>query len=232
MSKSSTISEEISQTLADEIVTGRIAPGQKLDERRIAARFEVSRTPVRDALRQLATTGLIEFRAHRGATVVDIGVEQLTDMFDAMGELEALCAKLSAQRMSAVERKKLETLHYQSTEVVDSEDDTAYSALNERYHETIFDGTHNKSIRDITLNFRRRLAPFRASVFFRNRDRMRSSFNEHDEITNAILSADADRAYQAMRQHVASSSLNVIEYLMRSRTEATLPGGGDQAPST
>jgi DNA-binding GntR family transcriptional regulator len=215
----STISEQISRGLADRIMSGAILPGEKLEEQSIADEFQVSRTPVRDALRQLEGTGLVEIRPQKGAMVADIGVVRLNDMFEAMGELEALCAKLSAQRMNAIERKKIELIHAESLVCVQNDDDLAYSDANERFHDAIYDGTHNQSIKSITENFRRRLAPFRSKIFFKAANRMQSSSREHEEILTAIMAGDADRADRAMRGHVAGSSLNVIDYVTKSRAQ-------------
>jgi len=222
----STISEQISQGLADRIVSGVIRPGEKLEEQVIADEFKVSRTPVRDALRQLAATGLVEVRPHKCVKVVDIGEDLLHDMFETMGELEALCAKLSAQRMNAVERKKIEMIHHESTEYAEANNEQSYSDANEQFHHAIYEGTHNSSLQSITESFRRRLAPFRARIFFRISNRMQSSFSEHEIILDAILSADPKRAHKAMRNHVAASSLNVIDYVMATRT-----GSGEQTVS-
>ena len=96
--------EELRLQLADEIVRGALAPGAPLDETEIARRFNVSRTPVREALRQLVASGLVESRAHRGAVVARPSIERLTGMFEAMAELEALCAGLAAARITPAER--------------------------------------------------------------------------------------------------------------------------------
>src|SRR4030095_9786100 len=102
-----TRAEELRLQLADEIVRGALAPGAPLDETDIARRFNVSRTPVREALRQLAASGLVEARAHRGAVVARPSLDRLNGMFEAMAELEALCAGLAAERMPAVARARL-----------------------------------------------------------------------------------------------------------------------------
>src|SRR6185369_16305216 len=94
-----TRAEELRLQLADDIVRGALPPGASLDETDIARRFKVSRTPVREALRQLVASGLVEARAHRGAVVARPSIERLTGMFEAMAELEALCAGLAAERM-------------------------------------------------------------------------------------------------------------------------------------
>src|ERR1700719_4991000 len=106
-----TRAEELRLQLADEIVRGTLPPGAALDETDIARRFKVSRTPVREALRQLAASGLVDARAHRSAVVARPTIDRLTGMFEAMAELEALCAGLAAERMLAAERHRLEAIH-------------------------------------------------------------------------------------------------------------------------
>src|SRR4051794_23647215 len=106
-----TLAEELRLQLADEIVRGALPPGAALDETEIAQRFSVSRTPVREALRQLAASGLVDARAHRGAVVARPSVGRLTGMFEAMAELEAMCAGLAAERMQPAERHRLEAIH-------------------------------------------------------------------------------------------------------------------------
>ena len=217
---SSTISDEICKKLADDIIAGVILPGQKLEEKAIAEQFNVSRTPVRDAFRQLEGTGLIETRAHRGATVIDLNTEQLADIFEALGEIEALCAKLSAQRMSSMERKRLENLHEQSKAPNDSKDEKQYSDLNEQIHKAIHDGSQNETLQALSADLWQRLAPFRRAFFFQRDDRMARSHDEHDEVIDAILSSDTEKAFSAMRSHVANSSLNALTYLEESRGNA------------
>ncbi len=214
----STISDEICKKLADDIISGTIGPGQKLEEKAVAEQFNVSRTPVRDAFRQLAGTGLIETKAHRGATVIDLNTDQLHDMFEALGEIEALCAKLSAQRMSAVERKQLEKLHQSSAAALSAKDDAEYSDINDKFHKAIHQGSQNETMSNLAAELWQRLAPFRRSVFFKRLDRMSHSSHEHDDIVSTIIDGDIEGAFTAMRNHVANSSLNAMAYLAESRT--------------
>ncbi|MGH6753443.1 MAG: GntR family transcriptional regulator, partial [Bradyrhizobium sp.] len=123
-----TRAEELRLQLADEIVRGVLAPGSGLDETDIARRFSVSRTPVREALRQLVASGLVESRAHRGAVVAQPSIERLTGMFEAMAELEALCAGLAAERMPPADRQKLEAIHEELRVL-------SYAGNPERFHE-------------------------------------------------------------------------------------------------
>lgn len=211
------LSEEVFKKLAYDIVSGTLPPGQRLEEQTIAKQFNVSRTPVREALRQLSGAGLVEAEPCKGVTVAKIDVDQLADMFDTMGELDGLCAKLSAQRMNALERKKLEVLLAKSKEAANANDLVDYAALNEQFHDLIYQGAHSVSLRQITMTFRQRLSPFRVPIFFKISERMYSSLREHEEIVLAIAAGDDVRACEAMKSHVASTNLNVVEYFTTQR---------------
>jgi DNA-binding GntR family transcriptional regulator len=214
-----TIAEQISNRLAEDIINGVFVPGQKLEEQAIAERFEVSRTPVRDAFKQLLSTGLIESRPHRGVAVVDLELDQLNDLFEALGEVEAICARLSAQRMNIVERKHLENLHLKEASVLEEKADRVYFDYNEQVHSAIHKGAHNKALVEIAQDLRRRLSPFRRSMFFTEGNWPDHTSMEHDELISAILSGDMNKAYAEMSDHVANSALNAITYLSETRGE-------------
>src|SRR3954465_176473 len=128
-----TRAEELRLQLADDIVRGALAPGSALDETDIARRFNVSRTPVREALRQLAASGLIDARAHRGAVVARPTIERLAEMFEAMAELEALCAGLAAERMLPAERHRLESIHGELRVLSHAGNPERFHEVNERF---------------------------------------------------------------------------------------------------
>jgi DNA-binding GntR family transcriptional regulator len=197
----STRAEELRLQLADEIVRGMLAPGAALDETEIARRFNVSRTPVREALRQLAASGLVEARAHRGAIVARPSIERLTGMFEAMAELEALCAGLAAERMSPVERQRLEAVHEELRVLSHTGNPDRFHEVNERFHNTIYAGSQNTYIAEIALATRVRVQPFRRAQF-RNLGRLAKSHAEHDRVVVAILRGDKAGAAIAMRGHI------------------------------
>src|ERR1700719_3137365 len=196
-----TRAEELRLQLADEIVRGTLAPGAALDETDIARRFNVSRTPVREALRQLAASGLVDARAHRGAVVARPSLERLTEMFEAMAELEALCAGLAAERMMPVERHRLEAVHEELRVLSYAGNPDRFHEVNERFHNTIYAGSQNTYIAEITLATRVRVQPFRRAQF-RNLGRLAKSHAEHDRVVVAILRGDKAGAANAMRAHI------------------------------
>lgn len=194
-------SVELKNTLEQEIVTGALAPGTRLDEVSLANRFDVSRTPVREALNQLASIGLVQIRPRRGAIVAEIGLRTMMEMFEVMAELEGLCGRLAARRMTEQERADL-TRHHDATKAfVDAGDADGYYQANVEFHETIYRGSHNRYLADRTLSLRNRLSPYRR-VQLRNRDRPLESFREHEAILDAIVRGRPDEADRLLQQHV------------------------------
>src|SRR6201747_146398 len=196
-----TRAEELRLQLADEIVRGVLAPGSALDETDIARRFVVSRAQVREALRQLVASGLVEARAHRGAVVAQPSIERLTGMFEAMAELEALCAGLAAERMLAAERQRLEAIHDELRVLSHAGNPERFHGVNERFHNAIYAGSQNGYIAEMTLATRVRVQPFRRAQF-RNLGRLAKSQAEHDRVVVAIMRGDKTGAAAAMRAHI------------------------------
>ena len=199
--KTTTLAETIRQNLADDILRGVYPPGARLDESGLARRFKLSRTPVREALRQLSSAGLVEMRPRRGVIVSLPTDSALAEMFEVMGELEASCARLAAQRMSPAERVRLELVHRRSQEAVRSSDKESYRALNFEFHDVIYRGAHNEFLLATTIGIRQRIEPFRRAQFA-IQDRLIKSYDEHGAIVSALLRGDADTASAVMRSHV------------------------------
>ncbi|MGJ7531471.1 GntR family transcriptional regulator, partial [Variovorax sp. GB1P17] len=103
-----TISARVQSLISEQIISGNFPPGMRLDERLLADKFKVSRTPVREALRQLAARGLTQILPMRGVVVMQIGVKELSEILHADCELEALCARLAAESMTTMEKTELE----------------------------------------------------------------------------------------------------------------------------
>ena len=203
---------ELAAALADEILRSRLAPGQRLDEQELAQRFGVSRTPVREALGQLAATGLVEHRPRRGVTVAVVSPQRLQDMFVVMAELEASASRLAAAAMTPDERQDLEAFHRASQAAVRDGRINEYERFNQDFHSRLYAGSHNTYLRDLLNATRARLAPFRRAQF-NLRGRLAASWREHDAVVEAILRGDGDGAARAMREHLATVSGAAAEYV-------------------
>jgi|AutmiccommuBRH23_1029490.scaffolds.fasta_scaffold00646_9 DNA-binding GntR family transcriptional regulator len=191
----------IREILADRIVHGLLRPGESLDEASFAAEFGVSRTPVREALRQLEMQGLALSRPHRGAVVTILSERQLDDTFVVMAELEALCARLCATTMAGDGLDALSRLHDMGSPIARRDDVAAYRLHNARFHDAIYAGSNNPFLEETTRATRRRLAPFR-NLQFEAFHRTDASHREHGLIVSAIIAGDALRAADTMRQHI------------------------------
>jgi DNA-binding GntR family transcriptional regulator len=198
-----TLAEELRLQLADEIVRGALIPGAALDEMELARRFRVSRTPVREAIRQLTASGLIEARAHRAAVVARPTEERLIGMFEAMAELEALCAGFAAERMTGAERRALELVHEEMRTLIHIGDPQRFHEVNEAFHGAIYSGAHNAYLAEMTLATRERVQPFRRAQF-RTLGRLAQSQMEHDRVVVTIQRGERERAATAMRSHIAT----------------------------
>jgi DNA-binding GntR family transcriptional regulator len=206
-----TLAESLRLQLADEIVRGTLQPGNPLDETELARRFEVSRTPVREAIRLLAASGLVETYAHRAAVVARPTTDQLAGMFEVMAEMEGLCAGLSATRMTVADRHELEAAHEELRALIHSGDPQRYHEINEAFHSVVYAGAHNDHLAELTLATRMRVSPYRRAQF-RNLGRLAKSHVEHDRVVVAIMRGDRDGAAAAMRAHIATVSDQYWEY--------------------
>ena len=193
--------DEVRERLENQILTGGFAPGARLDEGRLAQQFGVSRTPVREVLNQLSTAGLVELRPKRGAFVASLSLETLVEMFETMAELEAVCGRLAARRMTEEECARLQRVHESCGRAARTGDPDLYYAENALFHEAIYDGCHNRFLAGEVRRIRRRLQPYRR-LQLRVRNRVRDSYAEHGEIVASLLAGDDRRAEEALRSHL------------------------------
>lgn len=196
-----TRADQLRRTLEQEIFTGALKPGDRLDEQSLAQRFSVSRTPVREALRQLSASGLIEVRPRQGAVVSVITLPRLIEMFEVMAELEGMCARLAARRMTEAERARLRQIVEEAAVFAESVDLDAYYVNNRDFHDAIYAGSHNQTLEEMTRSLHHRTAPYRRHQLNRP-GRVHESLAEHKTVVEAVLAGDPEAAGRAMHRHV------------------------------
>ena len=207
-----TVVDRIVQTLADDIVSGRLTPGSKLDAQAMAERFGVSRTPIRETFGHLAAMGLVTHRPNRGVIVATLSPNALTDLYEAMAELEAALARLAALRMNSRQRDTLLQLHQDSVHLVRDGSADDYARYNQDFHALIFEGAQSGQLQQLAEATRTRLSPFRRAQF-RMTNRVSKSWEEHDAIVRAIIAGDADGVARLMRLHVQTVSAMSAEFM-------------------
>jgi DNA-binding GntR family transcriptional regulator len=193
--------DEIRETLEQRIVEGEFRDGERLDEVTLAARFGVSRTPLREALRMLAGSGLVELIPRRGAFVRHPGVVELVEMFEVMAELEAMCGRHAARRISPGALAELSVAARACEQALEKQDPDGYYHRNEEFHQLIYKAAGNNFLATEAQRLQKRLRPFRR-MQLRARGRMQQSMREHAAILKALEAGDADVAAAALRSHV------------------------------
>jgi DNA-binding GntR family transcriptional regulator len=194
-------SETLRDAIEEMIAVGQLAPGQHLDETELAARFGVSRTPIRETLILLASMGLVVIRPRRGAVVAELGPHELLERFEVMSELEAVCARLAARRMTPAEQRALLDAHSACKEAVDANDPDDYYVKNEAFHLAVYAGSHNQFLIEQARSLYRRLRPYRR-LQLRVRNRVGNSYAEHEALVQAIVKGDGEQAAELAREHV------------------------------
>ena len=194
-------SDELREAIEEKIAMGEYAPGMRLDEGVLLAQFGVSRTPLREALIQLASLELVEIRPRRGAVVAEVSPQRLVEMFEVMGELEAMCGRLAARRITEDEQTQLLAAHKACKTAAESHNPDAYYYANEKFHFAIYAASHNGYLAEQARALHRKLRVYRR-LQLRVRDRVGNSYSEHDGVVNAILAGDSDLTAERLRKHV------------------------------
>ncbi|MDO6414446.1 GntR family transcriptional regulator [Sphingomonas sp. BIUV-7] len=205
------LSDRIRNALTDAIAAGDYGPGASLDEQALADRYGVSRTPVREALRQLSVAGLVKIRPRRGAVVAPVTIERIMEMFEATAEIEALCARLATHRMTPLERSAMLRIHTAAEEAARAGDLDQYDARNRHFHEALYQGTHNQFLAEQAMAIRERLGAYRRTQL-RQDGRLARSHSEHGVLIQAIMRGDGDEAAKWMRAHLLNASGALLDY--------------------
>jgi len=199
----------IEAALMDDIATGALAPGARLDEITLTERFGVSRTPVREALGRLTAQGILEPGEKRGVRVARLSREDLSYIFETMHEIEAACARIAAQRLTLLSRSEIEAAQADCVAAAAAGDIPEYLRANEAFHHAIYRATGNPYMASLATDFRRRTGPFRARKFA-TQDDLIASAKSHKALLEGIFSEDSRTASDGMRAHMTASFLQTL----------------------
>jgi DNA-binding GntR family transcriptional regulator len=201
-SESMTVAQRIRQELEDDIVYGKLRPGERIDEIGLGQRYSVSRTPVREALNYLASSGLVTIKPHQGATVAELSLSKLIELFDVMAALEGFCVKLAARRVTPFELKQIKKSHEVCAKFALNDDAIGFFEKNNEFHNLLYEASGNETLIEMTKGLRRRVAPYRRYATFQG-TRMQESVGEHAAIVAAIEAKDGVLAEQLMAKHLS-----------------------------
>ena len=218
--ESSTIADRVIGQLRQAIVEGEFAPGSKISEPELAARLGISRGPLREAMRRLESTNLVERRPNLGARVITLSSEQLLEIYLIREALEGLAARLAAERMSAAGIADLKGLLAQHRAEIARESWQAYFQKEGDldFHYRIVQGSGNQRLIGILCDDLYHLARMYRCKFGMVSDRARDALKEHELILDAIAERDGELAELMMRRHIRASRRNVERRLATDTT--------------
>ncbi len=193
--------ERLRLALLDDIEQGVLRAGELIDEKALAAKYGVSRTPIREALLMLAAQKLVVVMPRAGSVVLKPSAAELIALLEYMGELEGVAARLAALRMTAEQRAALSALHASSEALARAGEQHRYQRVNLELHDSVYLGCGNNVVHEEIIAARRRLSNFRRHVF-NQPGRLMASFSEHETLVRAIVCGDSELAASSMRDHI------------------------------
>jgi len=206
------IADQVREGLEEMITTGKFSDGERLDEVRLAEKFGVSRTPLREALQSLAASGLLELLPRRGAFVRHPGLIELVEMFEVMAEFEAMCGRGAVRHITD---EQLVIIHNTITAcetAVECGDRDQYYRENELFHHTLYESCGNSFLMEQAKNLHKRLKPYRR-MQLQVRGRMPQSMSEHRSVVEALEKGDADAVANILRTHVSIQGEKFNDYM-------------------
>jgi DNA-binding GntR family transcriptional regulator len=183
-------------------------------EIQLAEELGVSRTPVREALRNLELEGFIVMVPRKGAYVADLSIKDIVDVFEIRAALEGLAAGLAAERITGEELEEMERLLVEKGESIKQNDFSRLVAVDTKFHETIYKASRNDRLSTIISNLREQIQRFR-STSLSYPGRMKESLEEHRGILEAIEARDSQTARQLAQEHIENAENAFIESIKK-----------------
>ncbi len=209
--------DELVERLRGLIVEGELEPGKKISEKELCAAYDVSRTPLREALKVLAREGLVVLTPHRGAQVSKLTVADLEEAFPVIGALEALAGELACMRATDEEISKVSMLHLKMETAHKTRDRRKYFRLNRQIHDALAAAARNSVLDQMrsTLKGRVSRARYYANI---STARWDQAMKEHDAILAALKARDGARLGRVLKAHLAHK-LETLRTIIRDENE-------------
>jgi len=205
---------EILSRLRDFIVEGNIEDGARIPERRLCDLFGVSRTPLREALKVLASEGLVDLLPNRGARVRQLSASDLTELFDVMGGLEALAGRLACEKITDAEFAEIERLHHEMYSAYLKRDMHGYFHCNQLIHQHIVTSARNSALSATYASFAGQIRRVRYSAnFVSKRDRWAEAMREHEGILDALRRRDGRELSEILFRHLRNKETAALDFL-------------------
>ncbi|MDW7747184.1 GntR family transcriptional regulator [Halomonas sp.] len=194
---------DVADRVQELIEQGDLAPGERISEKQLCERFGVSRTPLREALKVLASEGLVELLTNRGARVVRLTLKMVKDTYDLMGALEGLSGELACQNISDEGIRDIRALHDEMLRHYRERNLPDYFRVNQRIHEGILAASGNEVLQETYSNLNQRVKRVRYSKKMTD-DFWRKAVQDHEHMILALEARDGRRLGQILRDHLCN----------------------------
>lgn len=205
------LSQKVYRALKTEIIKGSLKPGTKLSEGKIAEQMGVSRTPVREALKELAAEGFVKMNPNQAVVVSNTSVEDVQEVLQIRGVLEGLAARLSATIINGEEIIELERYIKQMENFTNKNDALSYSEADAEFHELILNICGNKRLIQIRKNLSDQAHRYRIRSL-NIPGRLKYSLKEHRKIVEALKRKDSEQADRLSQKHIENVLKNILEH--------------------
>ena len=194
--------EIVYEELKRQILVGEIAPGTRMMEVELAEDMGVSRTPVREAIRKLEKEGMVTIEPRKGAYASNISIKDMVDVLEVRQGLEAMAAAIASEKITQAQKEELQTVIDQYREAVEAENVEKMIQYDQKFHMLIVTYSGNKTLTQVFSTVQELALRFRY-IYYDDFNRYENMPNEHQEIENAIMSGDSEKARIAADLHVA-----------------------------
>jgi DNA-binding GntR family transcriptional regulator len=213
--------DHIFEELQHAIYSGRLKSGERVTEKKVAEELGVSRTPVREALYRLASSGLIKMIPHRGFLVSQWSSKEIEDVIELRIALEVFAVKLAIERIQPKEISELKALIVKMREAVSNNENIKASHLNTLFHDEIVLASKNMELLKAIEPIKNKIYHFRI-ISISSNNRLKESFYEHKNILDAILNKDSELAQELISQHIKKVGLIIREKIKEKKEQETI----------
>ncbi|MEX0730156.1 MAG: GntR family transcriptional regulator [Aquisalimonadaceae bacterium] len=200
-----TLHGEVVTHLRNMIIEGELPQGDRVPERQLCEQLGISRTPLREALKVLASEGMVELLPNRGARVARLTLDDLQEIFEVLGVLEGLSGELAATNMSDDDIAEVRALHERMVECYENRERLEYFVLNQKIHDKIMEGSQSETLRSIYASICGRVRHARYLTNLSEK-RWKQAVTEHGAILSALESRDSEKLFRILRQHLRNKA--------------------------
>jgi DNA-binding GntR family transcriptional regulator len=208
MEENYSLSGKVFHKLQEDILSGKYEADEELKEKTIGDEMGVSRTPVREALRQLELQGLVTITPNKGAHVVGLSKQDLNDIYEIRSVLEGLCAKWAAEKATPEQIEELEEIVYLTEFHVSKGHSEQVFELDNKFHEKMYEASGSKVLGNVLSDYHHYVQRIRRTTL-KSKERSEKSNQEHRMIAEAIRAHDAEKAQLLANSHIMRTMENI-----------------------